>query len=80
MATKTVSDGPRPPLCVKCMKRPAPRRSNWAKIPPTAWRHMGEFHHPCGRCFSKRLKGRGRSRRGRRPAVGRPRSASRMGD
>ena len=26
-------------------------------------------HHLCGRCFSKRLKGRGRSRRGRRPAL-----------
>ena len=61
--------GGRPPLCVQCMKRPAPRRSNWEQIPVQGWKYQSEHHHLCSHCFAKKLKVRGRSRRGRRPVV-----------
>ena len=57
------------PLCVSCWGRPVSKRRNWQQIPLAWWRHQSEFHHLCGRCLFKRLKGRGRSRRGRRPAL-----------
>ena len=34
------------------------------------WTTLSTYHHLCGRCFSKRLKSKGRSRSGRRPALG----------
>lgn len=36
------------------------------KIPIAGWKYQSEHHHLCSRCFDKRLKGRGRARRGRR--------------
>ena len=68
--TRKVSDAPRPPLCVECWRRPVQARRNWQMIPLAWWRHQTEYHHLCGRWFAKRLKSKGRSRSGRRPALG----------